>query len=200
MATEAQNLSREMILPAYKAAISPGPAPQTTPLSSPPCQKCMTLIMQNKPNFLHTRMNISSALTKHYENKQVRPRPKNKPNQTQSKSRPLGRRTPHLSRTHPLHEIRDTLHETHLSPPPLAPLLNEAKSRRAGDLSGIYRERAGARLTRYAPTSDSTSISPLHCRGSHPTVAKKRTFYFLVVAIPCSWYITLIPRISSSLS
>ena len=27
MATEAQNLSREMILPAYKAAISPGPPP-----------------------------------------------------------------------------------------------------------------------------------------------------------------------------
>jgi len=30
MATEAQNLSREMILPAYKAAISPGPPPAQT--------------------------------------------------------------------------------------------------------------------------------------------------------------------------
>jgi len=30
MATEPQNLSHEMILPAYKAAISPGPAPEQT--------------------------------------------------------------------------------------------------------------------------------------------------------------------------
>ena len=30
MATEAQNLSREMILPSYKAAISPGPPPSLT--------------------------------------------------------------------------------------------------------------------------------------------------------------------------
>jgi len=29
-ASEAQNLSREMILPAYKAAISPGPPPEQT--------------------------------------------------------------------------------------------------------------------------------------------------------------------------
>ena len=30
MSTEAQNLSREMSLPAYKAAISPGPRPEQT--------------------------------------------------------------------------------------------------------------------------------------------------------------------------
>jgi len=30
MSTEAQHLSREMILPAYKAAISPGPSPEQT--------------------------------------------------------------------------------------------------------------------------------------------------------------------------
>jgi len=33
-ASEAQNLSREMILPAYKAAISPGPSPEQTPYPS----------------------------------------------------------------------------------------------------------------------------------------------------------------------
>ena len=32
MATEAQNLSREMILPAYKAAILPGPPPNKPPI------------------------------------------------------------------------------------------------------------------------------------------------------------------------
>ncbi len=31
MATKPQNLSREMFLPAYKAAISPGPPPEQTP-------------------------------------------------------------------------------------------------------------------------------------------------------------------------
>jgi len=30
MASQTQNLSREMILPAYKAAISPGPPPEQT--------------------------------------------------------------------------------------------------------------------------------------------------------------------------
>jgi hypothetical protein len=40
-------------------------------------------IMQNKPNLLNTQMNVSSVKTKHYENKRLCSRKKNKPNQTQ---------------------------------------------------------------------------------------------------------------------
>ena len=43
-----------------------------------------TLFMQNKPNFLNTRINISSFLTMHYENHRLCTCPKNKPNQPQS--------------------------------------------------------------------------------------------------------------------
>jgi len=39
--------------------------------------------MQNKPNFLNAQMNVSSVLTKDYENKRLCRRGKNKPNQTQ---------------------------------------------------------------------------------------------------------------------
>jgi len=41
------------------------------------------LIMQNKANLLDAQMNISSVLTKDYENKPLRRRRENKPNQTQ---------------------------------------------------------------------------------------------------------------------
>ena len=66
-ASEAQNLSREMILPAYKAAISPGPPPRTNPLSSLIYQQFTTLIMQNKPNLLNAQMNVNVFLKKDYE-------------------------------------------------------------------------------------------------------------------------------------
>jgi len=82
-ASEAQNLSREMILAAYKAAISPGPPPRTNPLSCPACQQFMTLIMQNKANLLDAQMNVTSVLTKYYENERLCRRRENKPNQTQ---------------------------------------------------------------------------------------------------------------------
>jgi len=39
--------------------------------------------MQNKPNLLDTQMNVSSALTKYYENKRLCRCGENKPNQTQ---------------------------------------------------------------------------------------------------------------------
>jgi len=42
------------------------------------------LFMQNKANLLDAQMNISSVLTKDYENKPLRRRGENKPNQTQS--------------------------------------------------------------------------------------------------------------------
>ena len=48
-------------------------------------------IMQNKPNLLKRQMNVSSVLTKYYENAHLRGRRKNKPNQTQlqAQSKPI---------------------------------------------------------------------------------------------------------------
>ncbi|MEE9303941.1 MAG: hypothetical protein V3U84_09150, partial [Thiotrichaceae bacterium] len=42
-----------------------------------------TLKMQNKPNFLSAKMNITSAITKDYENISPTKKCENKPNQTQ---------------------------------------------------------------------------------------------------------------------
>ncbi len=42
-------------------------------------------IMQNKPNLLNALMNVSSVLTKDYENKRLADAAKTKPIQTQSK-------------------------------------------------------------------------------------------------------------------
>jgi len=44
--------------------------------------------MQNKPNLLDAQMNISSVLTKYYENVTLRRRAENKPRQTQFKTSP----------------------------------------------------------------------------------------------------------------
>ena len=52
-------------------------------LSSPACQPIMTLIMQNKPNLPDAQMNVTSTVTKDYENARLRGRETNKPNQTQ---------------------------------------------------------------------------------------------------------------------
>ena len=46
------------------------------------------LFMQNKPNLLDAQMNVSSALTKYYENEHLRRRGENKPNQSQFHLRP----------------------------------------------------------------------------------------------------------------
>jgi len=54
------------------------------PLSCPACQKFMTSIMQNKPNFLESQMNIKSLHTVVYENKSNWTLGENKPKQTQS--------------------------------------------------------------------------------------------------------------------
>ena len=43
----------------------------------------MTLIMQNKANLMDAQMNLSSVLTKDYENELCRKLQENKPNQTQ---------------------------------------------------------------------------------------------------------------------
>ena len=43
----------------------------------------MTLIMQNKPNLLYAQMNVSSFVTKKYENSRLRRRKENKPKQSQ---------------------------------------------------------------------------------------------------------------------
>ena len=43
-------------------------------------------IMQNKPNFRKAKMNITSIVTKDYENQPLRRLPENKPNQTQSQN------------------------------------------------------------------------------------------------------------------
>ena len=75
MATEAQNLSREMA-----QAYLTGTAPRTNPLSYPACQQFMTLIMQNKPNLLNAQINVTSFITKDYQNKRLCSPRKNKPN------------------------------------------------------------------------------------------------------------------------
>jgi len=43
--------------------------------------------MQNKANFLDALMNVSSVLTKDYENEPLRRRGENKPNQSQFQTR-----------------------------------------------------------------------------------------------------------------
>jgi len=70
MATEAQNLSREM---AY--AYLTGTGPRTNRLSSPACQPIMTSFMQNKPNFRKAKMKLNFYLTKDYENQARRQTP-----------------------------------------------------------------------------------------------------------------------------
>ena len=72
MATEAQNLSREMILRAYKA-----------PLHLSRLLYKSTLFMQNKANLPDAQMKVSSVLTKDYENDNTFRLPENKPKQTQ---------------------------------------------------------------------------------------------------------------------
>jgi len=47
--------------------------------------------MQNKPNLLHPQMNLSSALTKYYENEHLRRRGENKPKQTQFQTQRLSK-------------------------------------------------------------------------------------------------------------
>ena len=50
------------------------------------------LFMQNKPNFLNARMNVTSVAIKSYSENDVLAPPKNKPNQTQfkAKTKPIG--------------------------------------------------------------------------------------------------------------
>ena len=68
MATQPQNLSREMILRAYKALHL-----SRTLYKSP-------LFMQNKPNFQDVQMNVNSILTKDYERNDIFAVPENKAN------------------------------------------------------------------------------------------------------------------------
>jgi len=65
--------------------------PQTTSDKRPATRSARTiaqknLIMQNKPNFPNAQMNVSSVLTKDYENIPFRRCAENKPNQTQFKA------------------------------------------------------------------------------------------------------------------
>jgi hypothetical protein len=53
---------------------------------NPISTKNATLFMQNKPNLLNARMNVTSVLTKDYENKPLFGHGQNKPNQTQSQT------------------------------------------------------------------------------------------------------------------
>jgi len=76
MATEAQIITNRR-----NAQKSTGP--RTNRLSSLIYQRIMTSIMQNKPNLPDAQMNVTSSITKHYENARLRGREKNKPNQTQ---------------------------------------------------------------------------------------------------------------------
>ena len=95
MATEAQNLSREMILPAYKAALHL-PALSIAEVSRIlyNCRGSSTnrlLFMQNKPNFLRGQINATLFAAKDYENKWQRRVRKNKPktNPIQTQTNPI---------------------------------------------------------------------------------------------------------------
>jgi len=79
MTTKPQILSREMILPAYKAAISPGPPPKQTPHPAQLASAIValhlssvlyksTLFMQNKPNFRKAKMKLNFYSTRDYQN------------------------------------------------------------------------------------------------------------------------------------
>jgi len=99
MATEAQILSREMahaylsgttLANRRNAQKSTGPCTLSMSLGQAPAKRFANtsalgdLIMQNKANLLDAQMNISSVLTKDYENERPCRRRENKPNQTQS--------------------------------------------------------------------------------------------------------------------
>ena len=102
MANEAQNLSR--FSPNVVVGDPDGPClSHRDRLSSPAYQSIMTN-MQNKPNFLNAQINVSSFVTKDYENVHLLGRRKNKansnpikpnfkPNQTQfqTQTNPIGR-------------------------------------------------------------------------------------------------------------
>jgi len=72
MATQAQILSRELIFPAHKALHL-----SRTFYNSAP-------FMQNKPNFLHTQINLTPVMISRYESLRLPIPRENKPNQPQS--------------------------------------------------------------------------------------------------------------------
>jgi hypothetical protein len=74
MTTEPQNLSHEMILPAYKALHL-----SRNLYKSP-------LFMQNKPNFRKAEMNVSAVITKDYRKNDAFAVQKTNPIQTQFKA------------------------------------------------------------------------------------------------------------------
>jgi len=77
IAIETQNLSHEMILPAYKAADI------YVPIRHYICREPSTnqlLFMQNKPNFRKSQMNVNIYNTTDYENIANRTLGENKPN------------------------------------------------------------------------------------------------------------------------
>jgi len=95
MPAEAQNLSRQMILRAYKALILP--AYKAALLMSRILYNCRgsftnrLLFMQNKPNSQKDKINATLFATRDYENKPPRPTPKNKPktNPKQTQTNPI---------------------------------------------------------------------------------------------------------------
>ena len=120
MAAEAQNLSREMILSAYKAALHLSRTLYT-------CRARSTnrpLFMQNKPNSLKAKINATLFATKNYENKPPRPTPKNKPNsnpiQTQIKPNPgaPGHNTRYAIRNQSPRDTQYAIRNTNPIPPP----------------------------------------------------------------------------------
>jgi len=78
MATEARNLPNLRNAPKTTA-------PRTNRLSSPACQPIMTVIITNKPNLLDDQMNVSTIITKDYENELVFKLQINEPNTNPNK-------------------------------------------------------------------------------------------------------------------
>ena len=79
MATKSQILSREMILPAYKAAISPRLPLYICRQPTKDYVRNYKLFIQNKPNFPKSQINVSKVLERDYENIRLRRRPKTNP-------------------------------------------------------------------------------------------------------------------------
>ena len=100
MTTKAQILSREMILPAYKAAMLTSFIFSYFLLSSLYiCRESSTnspLFLQYKPNFKNDQINVNKVLERDYENvrlhrprKQTQNKPNSNPIQTQSNPKKL---------------------------------------------------------------------------------------------------------------
>ena len=91
---ESQNLPFSLPAPLFRVPYTLRGSPSSSPYICRDSSTNLHLFMQNKPNLLNAQMNVSSVLTKYYENERLRRRGENKPNQTRSEFIPKGAEVP----------------------------------------------------------------------------------------------------------